>query len=284
MAEHPSGAFEVQGALSRALGADSSEDCAKVLAGAAERFAVFRQTMPEALRGEWPAVVVLVNHWHALVQDVAAAAAQTLPEAVQALNGGFGIVTAGRQLSAEPIRHLDHLIAEVPFSPLLVRFGPDVGVGVMAIDALRRVVSGCPALELGTSAGFPDLPEGADPDRFRRLVDLAFRSMQPPWARVKDLFGLTSSDVARLFGVSRQAVDQWEAIGAVPGARREKLANLLSVGELLERKLSPGRLALVARRRADAYGGMTMLDMVAADRDGELRALTEAALDWSGTA
>jgi len=284
MAEHPSGAVGVQGALSRALGADSAEHCAKLLADAADRFAVFGKTMPEALRGEWPAVVVLVNHWHALVQDVATAAAQVLPEAVQALNGGLGIMTAGAQLSAEPLRLLDHLIAEVPFSPLLARFGLDVGVGVVAIDALRRLVPGCPALDLGTSAGFPDLPEGVDPDRFRRLVDLAFRAMQPPWARVKDLFGLTSSDVAHLFGVSRQAVDQWEQVGAVPGARREKLANLLSVGELLERKLSPGRLPLVARRRADAYGGVTMLDMVAADRDGELRALTEAVLDWSGTA
>lgn len=284
MVQHPSGSFGVQGALGRALGADSAEHCAKFLAEAAERFAVFGQSMPEALRGEWPAVVVLVNHWHALIQDVAAAAAGTLPEAVRALDGGFGIVTAAQELSAEPIRHLDHLISEVPFSPLLARFGPDIGVGVVAIDALRRLVPGCPALDVGTSVGFPDLPAGADPVRFRRLVDLAFRSMQPPWARVKDLFGLTSSDVARLFGVSRQAVDQWEALGAVPGARREKLANLLSVGELLERKLSPGRLALVARRRADAYGGMTMLDMVAADRDGELRALTEAALDWSGSA
>ena len=87
-----------------------------------------------------------------------------------------------------------------------------------------------------------------------------------------------------MFGVKRQAVEQWEHKGDVPAARREKLANLPSVGEMLERKLSPGRLSLVARRRADVYGGLTMLDMVRADRDGELRELAERAFDWSGTA
>ena len=66
--------------------------------------------------------------------------------------------------------------------------------------------------------------------------------------------------------------------------RREKLANLLSIGELLERKLSSGRLPLVARRRADAYGGLTMLDMVKRDRDDELRELTERAFGWATTA
>jgi transcriptional regulator with XRE-family HTH domain len=113
--------------------------------------------------------------------------------------------------------------------------------------------------------------------------DHSGRSMEP-LVRVKELFGLTNSEVAGLFGVKRQAVDQWEEGGEVPTARREKLANLLSVGELLVHKLSPGRLPLVARRRARVYGGITMLDMVASDRDAELRELTERAFDWSGTA
>ena len=80
--------------------------------------------------------------------------------------------------------------------------------------------------------------------------------------------------------MKRQAVEQWEHKGDVPAARLEKLANLPSVGEMLERKLSAGRLPLVARRRADNYGGLTMLEMVRADRDVELRELTERAFDW----
>lgn len=114
-------------------------------------------------------------------------------------------------------------------------------------------------------------------------MDLALRSISPPLVHVKELFGLNSSELAELFGVTRQAVDQWERSGELPPGRREKLANLLAVGELLERKLSPGRLPLIARRRADVYGGRTMLEMVTADRDGELRDLTERAFDWSVT-
>jgi transcriptional regulator with XRE-family HTH domain len=284
MAKHPAGTYEVHGALSRALRADTADECAELLSHVSGQFDVFRESVPPALRGEWPAVTVLVSHWHSLVQGIVQSAADEWPELVQRITDGFGIVTSSHQVSREPIAYLDHLIADMPFSPLMARFGSDVGVGVVAIDAFRMLLPGCPPLNLGTSAGWPDLPDGTDSSRFRRLVDLALRSMQPPLLRVKDLFGLTNSEVADLFGVKRQAVDQWERSGEVPTARREKLANLLFVGELLERKLSPGRLPLVARRGADAYGGMTMLDMVATDRDAELRELTARAFDWSGTA
>jgi transcriptional regulator with XRE-family HTH domain len=288
MAKYSTSTFEVQEALGRALHADSADECAALLSGVAGHFDVFREALPHALRGEWPAVNVLVGRWHFLVDDIVKSAADELPDLVKTMDDGFGILTASHQVSGEPIRFLDHLIGDVPFSPLLARFGPDVGVGVgvavAAIDAIRMLLPGIAPLTMGTSEGWPDLPDGTDAGRFRRLVDLALRSMQPPLFRVKDLFGLTNSEMAGLFGVKRQAVDQWEHGGEVPAARREKLANLISVGELLERKLSPGRLPLVARRGAGAYGGITMLDMVASDRDAELRDLTERAFDWSGTA
>lgn len=283
MTRFQGGIDEAHGALGKALQAETADECAELLSNVPD-FAVFREAMPHALRCEWPAVTVLVRQWHSLVDDLVRSAADQLPNLVQRINSGFGVMTSSRHISAEPVRYLNHLIVEVPFSPLISRFGEDLGVGVVAVDAFRTLLPGCPPLRLGESSGWPDLPEGADALRFRRLVELAIRSMQPPLFKVKDLFSLTNSEVADLFSVSRQAVDQWEQSGEVPSARREKLANLLSVGELLERKLSPGRLPLVARRRADAYGGITMLDMVASDRDAELRELTERALDWSGAA
>jgi len=276
--------YGVRSTLGQALRADSGDECAKLLADVSDQFDVFREAMPHALRGEWPAVTVLVSQWHSLVGSIVESAAEELPELVKRINDGFGVMTTSHELSREPLRFLDHLISEVPFSPLIAQFGRDVGVGVIAINEVRWLLPGCPQLDLGTSAGWPDLPKGTDASRYRRLVDLAIRSMQPPLIRVKDLFGLTNSDVADLFGVKRQAVDQWEESGEVPTARREKLANVLTVGDLLQRKLSPGRLPLIARRRAGAYGGITMLDMVTADRDAELRELTERAFDWSGTA
>jgi transcriptional regulator with XRE-family HTH domain len=218
------------------------------------------------------------------MDEVLLSASAELPDVVARLDDHFGILTASHVMSAEPIRYLNHLIAEVPFSPLISQFGKDVGVGVVMIDALRIMLPGCQQLRRNTSSGWPDLPDGADPDRFRRLVDIALRSSEPPLMRVRNLYDLSTAEMADLFGVRRQAVEQWEQRGDVPAARREKLANLLSIGELLERKLSPGRLPLVARRRADAYGGLTMLDMVKQDRDDELRELTERAFDWAATA
>jgi hypothetical protein len=284
MAKYATSTFEVHDALGRALVAATADECAELLSGVPRRFDVFREAMPHALRGEWPAVTVLVSRWHSLVDDIVKSAAEEFPQLVQWTNNGFGIVTASHEVRREPIQYLDHLIGDVPFSPLVARFGRDVGVGVVAIDAVRMLLPGCRQLNLGASSGWPELPEDIDSGRFRRLVDIAIRSMQPPLFRVKDLFGLSNGEVADLFGVRRQAVDQWEQRGEVPAARREKLANLLSVGELLDRKLSPGRLPLVARRSADVYGGITMLDMASCDRDAELRELTERAFDWSGTA
>lgn len=270
--------------LAHALDVESADECAKLLGDFSEQFVAFREAMPHALRGEWSSVIVLVNRWHGLIDAVLESASAREPHLVRKLDDHFGILTASRIVSEEPIRYLDHLIAEVPFSPLIGLFGADVGVGMVAIDAVRWLLPGYHQLRFEVSPGWPDLPEGSDMTRYRRLVELALRSMQPPLARVRDLFELNTGEVAELFGVTRQAVEQWERNGDVPAARHEKLANLLSVGELLERKLKPGRLPLVARKRVDAYRGQTMLDMVRADRDAELRELTQRAFDWSGTA
>jgi len=270
-----------RGALGRALRAQGADECASELEGIADRFEAFREARPNALRGEWSAVTVFVRLWLTLVDEILQLACDELPNLVQRVEDHISVCTASGTLSEEPVRYLDRMITDVPFSPLLARFGTGVGVGVVAIDAVRFLLPGCPALRVEVSPGCPDLPEGANTERYRRLADIALRSIQPPLVRVKDLFGLNTSELAELFGVKRQAVDQWERSGDVPAGRRERLANLLFVGELLERKLSPGRLTLVARRRADVYGGRTMLDLVAQGRDAELRSLTERAFDWS---
>ena len=172
----------------------------------------------------------------------------------------------------------------MPFSPLVTGYGEQVGVGVVLIDAVRTLLPGGTPLRIDASPGWPDLPAGTDAARYGRMVDLTLRSMEPPLVRVRELFDLNVTELGDLFGVSRQAVEQWEQQGDVPTARREKMANVLAVGELLARKLAAGRLPLVARRPANVYGGLTMLEMVRADRDVELRELTEQAFDWSGAA
>jgi hypothetical protein len=83
--------------------------------------------------------------------------------------------------------------------------------------------------------------------------------------------------------VSRQAAQQWIDEG-VPPARMGKLATVLATAELLEYKLRDGRVPLISRRPADAYGGQTMIEMIESDRQDELHRTVQKSFDWSGTA
>src|SRR5207244_6654244 len=97
---------------------------------------------------------------------------------------------------------------------------------------------------------------------------------------VQVAFGLTKTELGRLFGVSRQAVDQWRVRG-LPGDRQEKAATVAATADLLSHQLKSERLPGIARRPARAYGGMTMLEMIERDRHGELLERGRAAFDWS---
>ena len=275
---------ERRDALHSALPAKSAEECAQLLGGTFEELSHLREPLAEALRGSWSSVVVLVSAWRTLVEDLLAAAADSFPESVTRVDDHFGIMTSARIASVEPVSYLDHHIVDVPFSPLLEMFGADRGIGVVAIECLRALLPGQPPLYAHASSGWPTLPEGSDPERYRRLADLALRGMEPPLIRVREMFALSNIELAGLFGVTRQAADQWMQTGEVPAARLQKLANLVAVGELLHRKLRPGQVPLVVRRQVDAYGGLNLLEMVRADRDAELLELTERSLDWSVTA
>jgi transcriptional regulator with XRE-family HTH domain len=96
-------------------------------------------------------------------------------------------------------------------------------------------------------------------------------------------FSLTRTELARLFGVRRQALDQWESRG-LPSVRQEKLATLGAIADLLTAKLKRDRIPGIARRSTPAYGGRSLLDAIA-DGDEEL-VLSELrdAFDWSTAA
>jgi hypothetical protein len=101
--------------------------------------------------------------------------------------------------------------------------------------------------------------------------------------RAMELFELDRTQLATLFGVRRQAVEQWERRG-VPAERRAKLATTVAVGELLARRLRSGLLPGVARRPAPAYQGRTMLEMIQRDRHDDLLEDVRKSFDWATTA
>ena len=122
-------------------------------------------------------------------------------------------------------------------------------------------------------------------ERFQRAVrrQLDHSEDENPLERLMRVFRLSKSELGRLFGVSRQAVDGWLQHG-VPADRQDKLATLSALADLLERKLKADRIPGLARRPAEAYGGETMLELIAADRHRELLALVRESFAWSQAA
>ena len=100
---------------------------------------------------------------------------------------------------------------------------------------------------------------------------------------VAETLELSETELGRLFGVSRQAVGQWRERG-VPSSRKAKVATVAAIRDLLGHRLKPERIPGIARRPADAYGGLSMLEMIERDREDELLTLVRRSFDWAAAA
>jgi hypothetical protein len=97
--------------------------------------------------------------------------------------------------------------------------------------------------------------------------------------RVLAVWGLTQSDAARLFGVSRQAVGKWLRAG-VPSERAVAVADLGAATDLLVRYLRRERIPAVVRRAAAVTGGRSLVE-VAADDPGAALDAVRAMFDFA---
>ncbi len=79
-------------------------------------------------------------------------------------------------------------------------------------------------------------------------------------SRVLRVWGLNQSDLARIFGVSRQAISKWLAQG-VPPERAAAAADLAASTDLLTHHLKRDRIPAVVRRPAPALGGASLLQL-----------------------
>ncbi len=90
--------------------------------------------------------------------------------------------------------------------------------------------------------------------------------------RFLDVWGLSGSEAARLFGVSRQAVSKWLA-QSPPADRLMTVADLAAATDLLVHYLKADRIPAAVRRKAEGLGGRSLADLVAAgDSHGVLEA------------
>jgi hypothetical protein len=242
-----------------------------------------------AVHGRRSAVRTYVRTYSSLIDRLSRTVHEARPSLVAEIEGErFAIIDA----EGAPSRFSELLLRlgaiEAPFSPWVIGFGPGRGVTLSLVSDFRTVLAGCEPLLIPKSLA--KLPHWTvEPQAFARFVRAVVeelhvdRTSAADLERVKGLFDLSNSELGRLFGTSRQAATSW-LIKGVPPARLTKLNDVLSLGELLERKLKPGRIAAVARKRAGAYGGMTMLEMISADRQDELLEDTRKSFDWASTA
>jgi len=241
-----------------------------------------------ALEGSDEATRQYVRCYHVLTLRVLDEAHRARPDVmVRTGDGHLALIDVKGTARRAPVEALETASAEAPFGPWTARFPLEEAVALDLTSRVRQLI-GLRALNLAPAD--PGLREVVDVDdltalRFLRRVrfHLNHPDEEHPLRRLMDAFELSKTELASLFGVRRQAVDQWLERG-VPSERQEKLQTVVAICDLLERKLKPGRLAGVARRPADAYGGKSMLELIAADRHRELLELVRDSFDWASAA
>lgn len=86
---------------------------------------------------------------------------------------------------------------------------------------------------------------------------------------IQQVLGLSSAEAAAIFGVRRQAVDQWRRNG-VPADRAADVERVRDVARVLYEELLPERIPQVVRNPARGLGNRSILQVLA-DPDGAER-------------
>ncbi len=246
-----------------------------------------------------------------LEQDLAGAsstAADVMPDIVAALDrlmpqlfvgGDRGSVRrywvyvheAAQVLTALPARNPDALPSRVVVLELLRRDMAELpwvapsqdGIGLVTVlvDRLRGLTAGLPQQCVRVRA---DIDEQRFGCFLKWMAEVEYEQESgSPLRRAMTALELTSSDMAGLMGVKRQAVDKWLLAGP-PVDRSEKIGTISEVSDILRHRLRTGMPAVVARRPADAYGGRTMLELIAADEHEWLLKSVRESFDYARVA
>lgn len=152
------------------------------------------------------------------------------------------------------------------------------GVLIALTDRVRGLVGGLPQECVKAR---PDIDE----HRFRwfleSIADLEFEQRcGSPLRRAMRTLELSSAEMAGLMGVTRQAVDKW-LLASPPIERMAKIGAIAEISDMLRHRLRDGMPPVVARRPAEAYGGRSMLDVIADDDHEWLRCSVRESFDFA---
>ncbi len=236
------------------------------------------------------------------------AVSETIPDIVAALDQLVPRITSGtdrtmlrryvvfvdaaaQALTALPILHSENSPSSTVVYQLLRRHtvelpwvapSPDgLGIVTALVDRLRGVVAGLPQQCV-------QVRPAIDEDQFnwfiKAIADIEFeQELASPLRRAMTTLDLSSADVAELMGVTRQAVDKWILSGP-PAERMGKIGVIAEISDVLRYRLRAGMPAVVARRSADAYGGRSMLDLIAQDEHEWLLQSVNESFDFARVA
>lgn len=114
-------------------------------------------------------------------------------------------------------------------------------------------------------------------DEFAQHLD-RYRAGQS-LARTLAVWGLSQSEAAQLFGVSRQAVSKWTNRG-VPSDRSETIADLAAATDLLVQYLQRDRIAAVVGRPIAALENGSLIELLAAGQTRTILSTCRAMFDF----
>ena len=240
-------------------------------------------SLRDALRGRPAAVRRYVAAYGELLSRLLAALHEERPEVVLRDEAGEYRIAYPAGTTQAPVELLRSFAADAPFSPWVSIKGLGPGVALDLVARLRSLLPGVEPLTLPRAAALPRLE---DPDallRFVRLVGEAQRAERSDLERIREVFGVSITELGGLFGVTRQAAGLWLADGP-PGARSAKAATVAGIADILARRLKPARVPGIVRRPATEYDGQTMLELIAAGRHEWLLESVRRSFDYATTA
>ncbi len=241
---------------------------------------------PGALAGMDGEVGTFVAAYGSLVGEMLRSIHEVEPHLV-VLDGDRPILVDSEGIASPvAIEVLRQSVLQAPFSPWVEKFGPGLGAAVHLASEIRTFLPGQQPLRLPREwAAFPHVE--VSQHQFTRFARRAWSELeeqrQPQLGAIMDSFNLNKTELARLFGVRRQAVDQWLSAN-VPPNRQEKVASVLAISDLLMNKLKAGRVPGVVRRPSDAFGGRSILECISSNRHADVLDSLHETFYWAATA
>lgn len=231
------------------------------------------------------------------IPDVVAALDQLMP---RLLSGGDRMMVrryshfvdiAAQGLAYMPARHAEvlpppvfmheHLWQCATALPWTAPTSDGLGITTVMVDRLRGFASGLPQEHVQPCHDIDEHYYSWFCKSF--AVARLEREYSSPLRRAMATLNLSKSDVGKLMGVSRQAVEKWELSG-LPAERAGKVGVIAEIADILKYRLQDGLPALVARREAKAYGGRTMLDLISQDEHEWLLQSVKESFDFARVA